>query len=508
MRDIFTFSEMGHEIDPNLFSGAALVFGHFNVIHPGHIRYFQTAKDHGRTLIVAIEGDGQLSGLERQKVFSEKDRAQAIASLEMIDAVIILDNGLLEDLVKKISPVNLVLGREFENERRAKVQEAIKLVEELNGKVIFDSGEAHYVGTNFSEQTQNEIEQERWHQFSQAVENQGIQVSGLLEKISTKQNSKLLVIGDVIIDCYVACDAVGMSSEAPVVVVKESQAKNYIGGAGVVAAHCVALGGEASFISVVGDDTQAEMVREMVCDHEINARLIVDESRPTTFKTRYMVDNQKLFRVSRLKDHFLPVAIENKVIAEIEKVSNDVSGILVCDFVYGLVTPRILEFLENIAKERGISLFGDLQCSSQIGSIAKFRDYDLLCPTEREARIGIGNHNDSIEYVSNALLNQSRAKNLIMKLGADGFIAYGKDDDEFVHRQYFPALTPNPVDVAGAGDSVLATMALGMTRGLSLMESAALACCVASLAVQTVGNLPIKISRVNELINSRVLRAK
>ncbi|HIE84342.1 MAG TPA: ADP-heptose synthase, partial [Dehalococcoidia bacterium] len=90
MRDIFTFSEMGRKIDPNLFSGAALVFGHFNVIHPGHIRYFQTAKDHGRTLIVAIEGDGQLSGLERQKVFSEKDRAQAIASLELIDAVIIL----------------------------------------------------------------------------------------------------------------------------------------------------------------------------------------------------------------------------------------------------------------------------------------------------------------------------------------------------------------------------------------------------------------------------------
>ena len=116
----------------------------------------------------------------------------------------------------------------------------------------------------------------------------------------------------------------------------------------------------------------------------------------------------------------------------------------------------------------------------------------MLCPTEREARIALSNQDDGVEYVSKLLMSQTRCTNLVLKLGADGFIAYSRDlTNDFVYRQHFPALTINPVDVAGAGDSLLASIAVGLSRGLSLMEASALGSCVAALTVQSLGNMPV-----------------
>ena len=134
---------------------------------------------------------------------------------------------------------------------------------------------------------------------------------------------------------------------------------------------------------------------------------------------------------------------------------------------------------------------GDLQCSSQIGNVCKFKHFDLLTPTEKEARVALGNRDDGIEWIANSLMEQSHTKDLLIKLGADGFIAYTTEEDGFVNRQHYPALCPNPVDVAGAGDSLLACMAVSLCAGNSPMVSAALGACMSSLAVQRVGNQPV-----------------
>ena len=96
-----------------------------------------------------------------------------------------------------------------------------------------------------------------------------------------------------------------MSAEAPVVVVKELETKNFIGGAGIVAALIQALGAQCHFISVVGNDETSEIVEVELNKGKIKNTLIKDHSRPTTFKKRYLVENQKLFRVSRLEEHNL-----------------------------------------------------------------------------------------------------------------------------------------------------------------------------------------------------------
>ena len=105
-----------------------------------------------------------------------------------------------------------------------------------------------------------------------------------------------------------------------------------------------------------------------------------------------------------------------------------------------------------------------------------------------------------MERVANALMEQTLAHNLVMKLGREGFIAYKTEQDGFINRQHFPALAVNPVDMAGAGDSLFAVLAVGLCSGASLMQSSALGACMASLAVQTVGNTPVSIQQLKNYL--------
>jgi len=484
----------------------SLCFGLFNLLHPGHLRYFQTAKQYGTRLIVGLRGDNMLSDLERRECFPDIERATALAALELIDRVIILDSGGLEKLVGLIKPKTLVLGREFEKERSSEVFDAVKKLDSFGGRVVYEAGETHYATSDLLFGRQDEIEGGRSRQFKSALSGQGIDLSKALSRLGSASGSKVLVIGDTIVDRYVACDPVGMSNEAPVIVVKELESKDFVGGAGIVAAHVSALGGEAHYLSVGGSDHHAEFVRERLTDFKVMVELIEDPSRPTTSKIRYMVENQKLFRVSRLKEHRLSRNIEDLVIDKIEQLASSIDAIIISDFVYGVITPRILEKLALVSKQQAISLYGDLQCSSQVGDISKFKDFKLLCPTEREARIALSNQDDGVEYVANLLMSETRCSNLVLKLGADGFIAYSRDtNNNFVYRQHFPALTINPVDVAGAGDSLLASIAVGLSQGLTLMEASAIGCCVAALAVRSVGNTPVDYRAVQNFIEQQGL---
>ena len=498
MDKILRLSDFGKTFDPGQLAGVTVCFGHFNTIHPGHVRHFRTAREHGGVLVVALEGDAQLPPHERKSVFPEGERAQSLIALELIDYVVILDSGSLEDFVSLVKLSTLVLGREFEDTRSYKVAPAVDAVRAGGGTVVYDAGEIHYASSDLFSGTTDDLERGRWRAFNLALKSQNISLPDVFAAFDHRPRPHILVIGDTIVDRYVACDPVGMSSEAPVVVVKEMETHDYVGGAGIVAAHVAALGAQSTFLSVTGNDDRASFISKSMDEMGVNAVLLEDASRPTTFKIRYLVENQKLFRVSRLKEHDLSREREDFLINEINVRATALDGILVSDFVYGVITPRILDAVRTVAAKQNIPVFGDLQCSSQVGNVLKFKDFSLVCPTEREARIALGNHNDGVEFVANLLIQKIRSANTVLKLGGEGFIAYeGLHEEEgFLQRQHFPALSVNPVDVTGAGDALLAAMASCMTRGLSLMQASALASCVSAIAVQTVGNRPIDLRQV------------
>ena len=473
-----------------------LCHGYFNIIHPGHIRYLDYAHQQGTNLVVSIQGDVSFHNSEREHHFSEAERAAGVASIQTVDQVILLGERTLEDLILVLNPATLILGKEFENEEYHELSVAIELQKKQGGTVLYHAGETHYASSDLLLEKQLDLHEQYAQLFKQACSQQKLELEKLLDCVDKFGEASLLVIGDTIVDQYVACDALGMSAEAPVVVVRELDSREYVGGAAIVAMHTKALGAQCRYLSVVGQDSNATIVAQELERLNVEHLLVEDNSRPTTFKIRYMVDNQKMFRVSRMKEHSLPRPIEDQIIAELKDAASQVRGILISDFVYGVITPRILETITKLAKKHHLLVFGDLQCSSQVGNVSKFKNLDLLCPTERESRIALGTQDEGLEWVANTLMKKTNTRNLVMKLGREGFIAYESGADGYINRQHFPSLNTNPVDVTGAGDSLLAVLSVGLCSGATLMQSSATGVGMAALAVQQMGNIPVSYQRL------------
>ncbi len=465
--------------------GCVLAYGHFSTIHPGHIRYLRHARSLGSRLVVALVGDHSGTNFP----FNQQERADALSLLGIADGVLLLDTDELDQAINYFEPSVLVLGDEFKND--VDKQPALALQRSQGGSVQFHAGEIHYATADLLSGSERDLRQQRRSLFQASCQRQNINETQLLEAINLWGDTRLIVLGDTIVDQYTACEAIGMSAEAPVVVVRELDSRNFIGGAAVVAAHISALGAQCDFVSVVGSDSTADLVHQELATQGIGVGLVTDSSRPTTFKKRYVVENQKLFRVSRLEDHNLDTAIEDLVISKLRDFAPGAHGIVVSDFVYGVVTPRILEAVQQLAVQYDLMLFGDLQCSSQVGTVTRFEGFSLLCPNEREARLALQDKDCGLEQLSQRLLKTTRTERLVMKLGPEGFIVYDRNVDGEVTTEAFPALSVNPLDVTGAGDSLLALFATGLASGQPMMPTAALACCMTALAVETMGNTPI-----------------
>ena len=147
---------------------------------------------------------------------------------------------------------------------------AVKSMKEHGGKVEFHAGPINYATVDLLKDSTEKLQNKKFVQFKNSCKKQGLFLKDLLKAIDKFKDSNLIVIGDSILDQYAACEALGMSAEAPVVV-KELEHKNFIGGAALVAANVSSLGAKCEFISVIGDDE--------------NAKLLIDSLEKTRFYT-------------------------------------------------------------------------------------------------------------------------------------------------------------------------------------------------------------------------------
>jgi len=479
-----------------------MIYGDFNVIHAGHIRYINYAKQFAGVLIVALNENTK----KNQNNFNIEERLIALNELKQVDKIVIVKDNNLNNVVLDEMPDLLVLGKEFEHERHNEIKNTVKTLKKLNINIIYHAGEYvhnYQINEGYDE---GELSKER-KKINEIIIKNKVNINNILNQIKKNRHKNILTIGDSIVDRYVSCNPIGMSSEAPVIVVKENDHKDFIGGAAIVAAHIAALGFESTFISVIGDDKVGAYLERELENKDVQTILFKDDSRPTTLKTRFMVDNHKIFRLSKLNEHDINTNIEKQIIINLEShlVMKKTDCIIVSDFVYGVITKTLLKKIKLIAKKHNIALVGDLQCSSQVGDVRKFENFELISPTEKEARIAMNNSNAGIETVANKLLEVTNVNKLILKLGAEGFLIYEKNNNK-IEKNYFPALSSNPLDVTGAGDSLLSMVTVALASGLSFVEASILGACMAALSVSKIGNQPIKLVELEKFINLNILK--
>jgi len=490
--DVEKFS--GNNID-------VLCFGHFNVIHPGHLRYLQFAADGGGTLGVLLKSD-EMIRLEDggRHFFSIEERVDLLNSVPIEKEIFSTGSYSLVECIDKIKPQKLVLGHEVQKSNDESLREATEYCQANAIELVFHSGHSSSTGWLETGASISEKKAHTFRQFISSCKRRDVEIKNL--GAITDQFCKLsgLVLGDVIVDEFVFCEPLGVSSEAPVLVVREQSHSKFVGGAGIVAKHVASLGASCKFISVVGEDDTGTFVMDDLNASGVRHCLITDTKRPTTLKRRYVADSQKVFRVSNLDDNDVDISIEQKIVNAVEKSIKNCDFIILSDFVYGVITPDVLKKVVELAKKNDVKLFGDLQCSSQIGNVLKFCDFDMIFPTEKEARLALGNKDDSLEFLSRELLRKSRCKNLVIKLGKQGLIAYKCEQSVTIESEHFPALSINAIDVAGAGDSLLAATSLSLCSGANVMEASAIGTMVASCAVERMGNVSVTKEQLKEVM--------
>ncbi len=465
------------------------VSGAFNVLHPGHLRLLRFAKECGDYLIVGVHSDQlAVNGAH----VPEKLRLEGVQSNSWVDESFIMYEPV-SNIVSDIKPDIVVKGKEHES----RFNSELDVLENYGGKLLFSSGETVFSSVDLIQKEFYNSDPRSINTSSEYLERHGIAQERLCELLKSFSKRKVCVIGDLIVDEYITCQPLGMSQEDPTIVVTPIDTTQFVGGAGIVAAHAAGLGASVEFFSVTGNDKTHDFASEKLAASGVKAHLFKDESRPTTLKQRYRSKGKSLLRVSHLHQGAISSALQEKMLNEIIDCINDADLCVFSDFNYGCLPQELVDKIILATKNTDIIFAADSQSSSQIGDISRFTGMNLLTPTEHEARISTRNHEDGLVILAELLKKQSASKNILLKLGDEGLLIHadsGKVGDWLTDR--IGALNSAPKDVAGAGDSLLITSALTQASGGDIWEAAYMGSLAAAVQVSRVGNTPIRMKEL------------
>jgi rfaE bifunctional protein kinase chain/domain len=465
------------------------VSGAFNVLHPGHLRLLRFAKEYGDRLIVAVLSD-RIAG--SAAYVHEHLRLEGVQSISWVDEAFIFDESVASAL-ERLRPDIVIKGREHE----LRLNPESEVLEQYGGRLVFSSGETIFSSLDLIRKEFKDIDSRSISLPHEFLMRHQIKPSRLADLLKQFSRLKVCVIGDLIIDEYITCETLGMSQEEPTIVVTPIDSTRFIGGAGIVAAHAAGLGATVDFFSVTGNDATRDYALDVLAVAGVNARLLADDSRPTTLKQRYRCKGKSLLRVSHLHQGTISAAIQAKMLTAIERVIGNTDLMVFSDFNYGCLPQPLVDQITAIAKRSGVMLVADSQSSSQVGDISRFKGMNLITPTEREARISTRNREDGLVVLAEGLRQQATAHNVLLKLGEEGLLIHPGDDriDGWLTDRV-DAMNASPKDVSGAGDSLLIASAMTLACGGSIWEAAFLGSLAAAVQVGRVGNTPLRIDEL------------
>jgi len=464
------------------------VYGHFNIVHPGHLRLLKFASECGDYLIVGVYRDDA-----KWTLVPEELRLNGVSAINIVDHAFLMDESV-EKIIVELKPHIIVKGKEFENH----INTEQSLVESYGGKLLFSSGDSHFSSHDLLNKELITKGYSTINKPSEFPYRHGFKTDQLIEFIKKFSILKIIVVGDLIIDEYINCDPLGMSQEDPTIVVTPLKNELFLGGSAIVAAHAKALGAQVQYFSVVGNDEAAKFAFKALKEDGIDAHLYSDETRPTTLKQRFTTRGKTLLRVSHLRQHEISEELAVKIKNEISSVLPNGADLLVfSDFNYGVLTQNFVNEISTICKEHGVTMVADSQSSSQVGDISRFKDMLLITPTEHEARLAVRENNSGLAVLAQNLQDKANAEHVFITLGSEGVFVHKNAllANDFVDDQ-LPAFNLAPKDVSGAGDCMLITASMALIAGANIWESAYLGSIASACQVGRVGNVPLNVKEL------------
>jgi rfaE bifunctional protein kinase chain/domain len=303
------------------------------------------------------------------------------------------------------------------------------------------------------------------------------------ELIDRFASRRITVVGDVMLDRFMIGRVSRMSPEAPVPVVVFDHEEFRLGGAANVANNLRELGAAVDLIGVIGnDESGAQLKNELAARGIHSTGLITDQERRTTTKMRVVTSrNQQVSRIDFESDHEVGPAIEEALASQIDMRARSAQVILVSDYQKGVVTRRSMTHLLAFAQSSGLPVIVD----PKVPHIDYYAGAALVTPNHVEAESAtnsrIASHEDA-RKASIALRQRMGVDSVLITRGEHGMWL-----DHAGADGYLPASAREVADVTGAGDTVIATLALAIAAGATMPEAARLANEAASIVVGKFG---------------------
>ena len=312
----------------------------------------------------------------------------------------------------------------------------------------------------------------------------------LLRILENFKDKKILVIGDIMLDKYIWGDVSRISPEAPVQVVNVMKETYEAGGAANVANNVSALTGKAFMAGIAGNDEAKNILLGELSKKGINTEgIFLDKNKPTTQKVRIIGKSQQLLRVDYEKKEHAHKDIEDKMISFLNKIIRIVDVVVVSDYAKGVITPAICNKLIHMAEEHSKAIIVDPKPKHK----DLYANVTLITPNNAEASemTGIEDGDEAVLEMGAQLLKYLNA-NVLVTRGEKGMSLFEKDGN----ATHIPAKAKEVYSIIGAGDTVVATIALAIASGADLKEAATLANIAAGIKVGKIGTASVSIEEI------------
>jgi D-beta-D-heptose 7-phosphate kinase/D-beta-D-heptose 1-phosphate adenosyltransferase len=317
------------------------------------------------------------------------------------------------------------------------------------------------------------------------------------------EGRRVLVVGDVMLDEFLWGKVVRISPEAPVPVVEVTGQSFHLGGAGNVASNVRSLGGAAVLAGVVGEDAAGVRLREELAAAGIEDALVVSPGgRPTTVKTRIVAHHQQVVRADREQSDDIVDALERALVARLAPAAAGCGAIVVSDYQKGVVTPRVMRALVALARRRRLPVLVD----PKVRHFRRYRGAAIITPNQQEAEQATGiriRTAADLQAAGQRVLQLLRCRAALITRGEHGMSLF----EQGRRPLHVPTAAREVFDVTGAGDTVIATLALALAAGAPLPRAAVLANFAAGVVVAKLGTATASPAEVLAAVEQQARRS-
>ncbi|TGK35053.1 D-glycero-beta-D-manno-heptose-7-phosphate kinase [Leptospira gomenensis] len=316
------------------------------------------------------------------------------------------------------------------------------------------------------------------------------------------KNLNIIVIGDFILDEYLIGEVNRISPEAPVPVVWVRKEKITLGGAGNVVKNLSSLGVKSVVLGRAGKDEKANILLELLSrensDSEKNF-LIRSESVPTILKTRVIAGHQQVCRID--KEELKPISREEEdsLLTAFSERIDSADAVILSDYDKGTLTPRIIQEVSKLCKERGKIVTVD----PQVSHFFLYHGVSILTPNHHEAGKALGRKLETDSEILNAaeeIVQKLSCPSLMITRGEKGMSLYVTSKKEIYH---IPTVAQEVFDVTGAGDTVISAYTAYHAAGLNELDASVVSNAAAGIVVGKLGAETVSPDELQRSLSDR-----